>query len=128
MAFHLQNRSSELFGVDINPAARIGYGLFLDHATGFVMGETSVVGNNCSIMQAVTLGGTGKSNEDRHPKIKDHVLIGAGAVVLENTICESGWIYAGVPAKKVKKLNKEQSSDSIERIANSYMMYASWFK
>ena len=117
MAFHLQNRSSELFGVDINPAARIGYGLFLDHATGFVMGETSVVGNNCSIMQAVTLGGTGKSNEDRHPKIKDHVLIGAGAKILGNiTVGEGAKVasgsvvlkpvpehctVAGVPAKPV---------------------------
>ena len=84
MAFHLQNRSSELFGVDINPVARIGHGIMLDHATGFVVGETAVVGNNCSILQGVTLGGTGKSNEDRHPKIGDRVLIGAGANVLGN--------------------------------------------
>lgn len=84
MAFHLQNRSSELFSVDINPATRIGYGLFLDHATGFVVGETAVIGNDCSIMQNVTLGGTGKANEDRHPKIGDRVLIGAGANVLGN--------------------------------------------
>ena len=84
LAFHLQNRSSERFGVDINPASRIGYGIFLDHATGFVMGETAVLGNGCSIMQGVTLGGTGKADEDRHPKVGNNVLIGAGANVLGN--------------------------------------------
>lgn len=117
MAFHLQNRSSELFGVDINPAAIVGHGLFLDHATGFVMGETAVVGNDCSIMQGVTLGGTGKANEDRHPKIRDRVLIGAGAKVLGNIVVGDGakvaagsvvlkavpekCTVAGVPAKPV---------------------------
>lgn len=84
LAFHLQNRSSEKFGVDINPAARIGHGFMLDHATGFVMGETAVIGNDCSILQNVTLGGTGKADEDRHPKVGDRVLIGAGASVLGN--------------------------------------------
>lgn len=84
LAFHLQNRSSEQFGVDINPAARIGHGLMLDHATGFVMGETAVIGNDCSVLQGVTLGGTGKADEDRHPKIGNNVLIGAGASILGN--------------------------------------------
>jgi len=84
ISFHLQNRCSELFGVDINPAARIGHGIMLDHATGFVMGETAVMGNDCSVLQGVTLGGTGKADEDRHPKIGDRVLIGAGACVLGN--------------------------------------------
>jgi len=84
IAFHLQNRSSEKFGVDINPAARIGHGIMLDHATGFVMGETAVIGNDCSILQGVTLGGTGKADEDRHPKVGNNVLIGAGANVLGN--------------------------------------------
>ncbi|MEP1229435.1 MAG: serine O-acetyltransferase [Litorimonas sp.] len=84
IAFHLQNRSSELFGVDINPAAVIGHGIMLDHATGFVMGETARVGNDCSILQGVTLGGTGKAHEDRHPKIGNRVLIGAGASILGN--------------------------------------------
>ena len=60
--------------------------------------------------------------------VQSNVLIAAGAVVLENTICESGWIYAGVPAIKVRKLSVEQASDSIERIANSYLMYSGWFK
>jgi len=117
MAFHLQNRSTELFSVDINPAARIGHGLFLDHATGFVMGETAVIENDCSIMQAVTLGGTGKDNEDRHPKIGNRVLIGAGAKILGNIKIGDGakiasgsvvlkavpenCTVAGVPAKPV---------------------------
>ncbi len=96
LAFHLQNRSSELFGVDINPAARIGHGTMLDHATGFVMGETAVIGNNCSILQGVTLGGTGKADEDRHPKVGNKVLIGANASVLGNIkIGDSSKIAAG---------------------------------
>jgi len=84
MAFHLQSRSSELFGVDINPAARIGSGIMFDHATGIVIGETAVIGNDCSILHGVTLGGTGKDSEDRHPKIGERVMIGAGAKVLGN--------------------------------------------
>lgn len=84
IAFHLQNRISEKFAVDINPAARIGHGIMLDHATGFVMGETAVIGNDCSVLQGVTLGGTGKAHEDRHPKVGNQVLIGAGANVLGN--------------------------------------------
>lgn len=96
IAFHLQNRSSEKFGVDINPAARIGHGLMLDHATGFVMGETAIIGNDCSILQNVTLGGTGKADEDRHPKIGDRVLIGAGASVLGNiTVGDMAKVAAG---------------------------------
>jgi serine O-acetyltransferase len=70
--------------VDINPAARIGKGIMLDHATGFVVGETAVIGDHVSILQDVTLGGTGKAEEDRHPKIGNGVLIGAGAIVLGN--------------------------------------------
>lgn len=83
-ALYLQSRSSQVFQVDINPAARIGKGIMLDHATGFVVGETAVIGDNCSILQGVTLGGTGKADEDRHPKIGNGVLIGAGAIVLGN--------------------------------------------
>jgi serine O-acetyltransferase len=83
-AHYLQSRSSQVFQVDINPAARIGRGIMLDHATGFVVGETAVIGDNVSILQDVTLGGTGKAEEDRHPKISDGVLIGAGAIVLGN--------------------------------------------
>ena len=83
-ALYLQSRASQVFQVDINPAARIGKGILLDHATGFVVGETAVIGDNVSILQGVTLGGTGKSEEDRHPKIGNGVLIGAHAVVLGN--------------------------------------------
>lgn len=83
-ALYLQSRSSQVFQVDINPRARIGKGIMLDHATGFVVGETAVIGDNCSILQGVTLGGTGKADEDRHPKIGNGVLIGAGAIVLGN--------------------------------------------
>ena len=83
-ALFLQSRSSQVFQVDINPAARIGRGIMLDHATGFVVGETATIGDNCSILQGVTLGGTGKSDEDRHPKIGNGVLIGAGAIILGN--------------------------------------------
>lgn len=117
LAFHLQSRSSELFGVDINPAARIGAGIMFDHATGIVIGETAVVGNDCSILHGVTLGGTGKESEDRHPKIGERVMIGAGAKVLGNIKIgdmariaagsvvlkdvDSKCTVAGVPAKAV---------------------------
>lgn len=83
-ALYLQSRSSIVFQVDINPLCRIGKGIMLDHATGFVAGETAVIGDNVSILQGVTLGGTGKSDEDRHPKIGNGVLIGAGAKVIGN--------------------------------------------
>ncbi|TCD14576.1 serine O-acetyltransferase [Oricola cellulosilytica] len=85
-AFYLQSRSSSVFQTDINPAARIGKGIFLDHATGLVVGETAVIGDNVSILHSVTLGGTGKEGSDRHPKIADGVLIGAGAKILGNIV------------------------------------------
>ena len=84
MAYFFQMRVSELFGVDVHPAARLGRGIMIDHAHSIVIGETAVVGNNVSMLHAVTLGGTGKEEEDRHPKIGDGVLIGAGAKVLGN--------------------------------------------
>lgn len=83
-AYYLQMRSSELFGIDIHPGAKIGRGILIDHAHSIVIGETAVVGNNVSMLHSVTLGGTGKDDEDRHPKIADGVLIGAGAKVLGN--------------------------------------------
>jgi len=83
-ALYLQSRSSAVFQTDINPAAKIGRGIFLDHATGFVCGETAVIEDDVSILHGVTLGGTGKENEDRHPKIRHGVLIGAGAKILGN--------------------------------------------
>lgn len=84
MATALQSRSSEVFAVDIHPAAQLGKGVLLDHGTGLVIGETAVVGNNVSILHNVTLGGTGKEHGDRHPKISDNVLIGASATILGN--------------------------------------------
>lgn len=83
-ALYLQSQASRIFAVDIHPAARFGRGLMLDHATGLVVGETAVVGDNCSFLHAVTLGGSGKETGDRHPKIGDNVLIGAGAKILGN--------------------------------------------
>ena len=84
MAYFVQTRVSEVFGVDIHPAARIGRGVMIDHAHSIVIGETAVVGDNVSMLHSVTLGGTGKADGDRHPKIGDGVLIGAGAKVLGN--------------------------------------------
>lgn len=92
LAYYLQSLISEIFSVDIHPAARIGCGILLDHATSFVAGETAVVENNVSILHEVTLGGTGKVKGDRHPKIRHGVLLGAGAKLLGN-------IEVGVGAK-----------------------------
>jgi serine O-acetyltransferase len=84
LAFELQSRASRLFQVDIHPAAKVGGGVFIDHGTGVVIGETAVVGDDCSLLQGVTLGGTGKERGDRHPKIGRGVLISAGSKVLGN--------------------------------------------
>jgi serine O-acetyltransferase len=83
-AYYLQSQSSAVFQTDINPAVPIGRGIFLDHATGLVVGETAVIEDDVSILQEVTLGGTGKEAGDRHPKIRRGVLIGAGAKILGN--------------------------------------------
>ena len=117
LAFHFQSRISELFQLDIHPAARLGKGLFLDHGTGIVIGETAVVGDEVSMLHAVTLGGTGAERGDRHPKIGRGVLLGAGAKVLGNiTVGDyakvasgsvvlkpvpAGCTVAGVPARLV---------------------------
>lgn len=96
LALFIQSRNSEVFGVDIHPACVMGKGIMFDHATGIVIGETSVIEDNVSILQQVTLGGTGNEQGDRHPKIKSGVLISAGAKVLGNiTIGESAKIGAG---------------------------------
>lgn len=106
-AFYLQSQSSRIFAVDIHPAARIGRGLMLDHATGVVVGETASVGDNCSFLHAVTLGGSGKQTGDRHPKIGTGVLIGAGAKVLGNVhvgnysrIAAGSVVLADVPPQR----------------------------
>ncbi len=83
-ALYLQSRSSQVFQVDINPAVPMGKGIMIDHGTGVVIGETAVVGDHVSILQNVTLGGTGKAHGDRHPKVGTGVMIGAGAKILGN--------------------------------------------
>ena len=90
LALHCQNRISEVFGVDIHPAAKIGKGILVDHGTGLVIGETAVVGDDVSMLHEVTLGGTGKETGDRHPKVGNGVLIGAGAKILGNVIIGDG--------------------------------------
>jgi serine O-acetyltransferase len=96
LALYLQNQISESFGVDIHPAARIGSGILIDHGTGVVIGETAVVEDNVSMLQEVTLGGTGKETGDRHPKVRRGVLIGAGAKILGNVeIGEGAKVGAG---------------------------------
>ena len=106
IAYFMQSRVSEVFGIDIHPNAKIGQGLMIDHAHSIVIGETAVVGNNVSMLHSVTLGGTGKEEEDRHPKIDDGVLIGAGAKVLGNIrvghcsrIAAGSVVLHDVPAK-----------------------------
>jgi serine O-acetyltransferase len=84
LAHFLQSRVSEVFAVDIHPAVPIGSGVFIDHGTGLVVGETAVIGDDVSILHEVTLGGTGKERGDRHPKVRDGVLLCAGAKVLGN--------------------------------------------
>ena len=117
LALYLQSLVAVVYCVDIHPAAKIGKGILLDHATGFVAGETTVIEDNVSILHEVTLGGTGKERGDRHPKIKSGVLIGAGAKILGNVeIGEGARIgassvvlndvpahvsVAGVPAKEI---------------------------
>jgi serine O-acetyltransferase len=130
LALFFQNRMSAEFGVDIHPAARMGHGIMLDHATGLVIGETAVVGNNVSILQSVTLGGTGKDEGDRHPKICDGVLISAGAKILGNICVGEGakvgagsvvleavpphTTVAGVPAKIVGRPASDQPALEME--------------
>ena len=130
-AFYLQSQASRMFAVDIHPAARFGRGIMLDHATGVVIGETSVIGDNCSLLHAVTLGGSGKETGDRHPKIGDNVLIGAGAKVLGNIkvgTCSrvaagsvvlsdvpANVTVAGVPAKVVGSAGCAEPSRSMDQ-------------
>lgn len=135
LAAYLQSICSIEFGVDIHPAATLGVGLMLDHATGIVIGETSTVGDNVSIMQSVTLGGTGKSIGDRHPKVGSGVLIGAGSKVLGNIrvgdgaqICagsvvlepvEPHTMVAGVPATVIGSLEDQMPSLSMNQTINT---------
>ncbi|MGX5734004.1 serine O-acetyltransferase [Bosea thiooxidans] len=131
-ALYLQARASEVFQTDINPAARIGKGIFLDHATGLVVGETAVIEDDVSMLHGVTLGGTGKQGGDRHPKIRKGVLIGAGAKILGNievgqcSRVAAGSVVlapvprnmtvAGVPAKVVGQAGCAEPSRSMDQI------------
>ena len=132
LAYFIQMRISEVFGVDIHPAARVGRGIMIDHAHSIVIGETAVVGDNVSMLHSVTLGGTGKEDDDRHPKIGDGVLIGAGAKVLGNikvghcSRIAAGSVVlqevppmktvAGVPAKIVGEAGCAQPSVSMDQL------------
>lgn len=136
MALFLQSQISQVFTVDIHPAAVIGSGILVDHATGIVVGETCVLDDNISIMQGVTLGGTGKESGDRHPKIRSGVLLSTGAIVLGNVIIGEGarvaagsvvlrdvephTTVAGIPAVKVGKPRTAQPAlDMSHEINNS---------
>ncbi|WP_456316557.1 serine O-acetyltransferase [Teichococcus cervicalis] len=132
LALWLQSRSSVVFQTDIHPAVAIGRGIFLDHATGLVVGETAVIEDNVSILQGVTLGGTGKEGGDRHPKIRHGVLIGAGAKVLGNIEVghcariaagsvvlkpvPSGFTVAGVPARVVGQAGCAEPSRAMDQM------------
>lgn len=131
LAYFVQMRVSEVFGVDIHPAARIGQGIMIDHAHSIVIGETAVVGDNVSMLHSVTLGGTGKEDGDRHPKIGDGVLIGAGAKILGNIrvgACSriaagsvvlqdvpSNTTVAGVPARVVGRAGCDQPALTMDQ-------------
>ena len=132
MAYFIQMRSSEAFGVDIHPAAKLGKGIMIDHAHSIVIGETARVGDNVSMLHSVTLGGTGKEDHIRHPNIENGVLIGAGAKVLGNITvgyCSriaAGSVVlqevppcktvAGVPAKIVGEAGCSQPAQSMDQI------------
>jgi serine O-acetyltransferase len=138
LAAFLQNRGSEVFAVDIHPAAVIGKGAFIDHATGVVIGETSQVGDNVSMFQGVTLGGTGKASGDRHPKIRDDVLLCAGATILGNIVVgqgakigagsvvlesvEANATVVGVPAREVGRT----SGVDVETVEHPRPLAAAW--
>jgi serine O-acetyltransferase len=131
-ALYLQSRSSAIFQTDINPVARIGKGIFIDHATDLVIGETAVVEDNVSILNGVTLGGTGKVTGDRHPKIRYGVLIGTGAKILGNievghcakvaagsvvlSSVPHNKTVAGVPARVVGETGCDEPSRAMDQL------------
>lgn len=137
-ALYLQSRSSSVFQTDIHPASRMGKGIFIDHATGLVVGETALIEDDVSILHGVTLGGTGKAGGDRHPKIRYGVLIGAGAKILGNieighcSKIASGSVVlspvphnktvAGVPARVVGESGCDQPSRQMDQFLPSKAM------
>ena len=137
-ALYLQSRSSAAFQCDINPAAKIGRGIFLDHATGLVVGETATIDDDVSILHDVTLGGTGKEHEDRHPKIRHGVMISAGAKILGNIeighcarIAAGSVVIkpvpnnvtvAGVPARIVGEAGCPEPSRAMDQMLSGVML------
>ena len=133
-AYYLQSQSSAVFQTDINPAVSIGRGIFLDHATGLVVGETAMIEDDVSILQDVTLGGTGKQGGDRHPKVRHGVLIGAGAKILgnieigENSKIAAGSVVlhsvpprstvAGVPGRLIGKVGEVEPARDMDQTIN----------
>jgi serine O-acetyltransferase len=131
-ALYLQSRSSDIFQTDIHPAARFGRGIFLDHATGLVVGETTVIEDDVSLLQGVTLGGTGKETADRHPKIRKGAIIGAGAKILGNIEVgqyarvaagsvvlrpvEAHATVAGIPAKVIKRATESDHGERMDQV------------
>jgi serine O-acetyltransferase len=142
LAYYIQNRMAEIFAVDIHPAAIIGRGVFIDHGTSIVIGETAVIENNVSMLHEVTLGGTGKDIGDRHPKIREGVLIGAGAKILGNIEIGRGakvgsgsvvlrdvpahMTVAGVPSRGIGKADSRKPalsmSHSLPTEADGYIL------
>ena len=134
-AYYLQSVSSKVYSVDIHPAARFGKGIFIDHATGIVIGETAVIEDNVSMLHDVTLGGTGKKSGDRHPKVKSGVLIGAGAKILGNinigvsarvaagsvvlNDVPDGVTVAGVPARIIGGNDRDYPSQHMDHLLPS---------
>jgi serine O-acetyltransferase len=143
LASYIHSRVTEVFSVDIHPSAKIGSGIFIDHATGVVIGETAYIGDDVSLLHGVTLGGTGKEQGDRHPKVGNGVLIGAGTKILGNVRIGEGskigagsvvlnnvpphCTVAGVPARivgyprtKNPAFSMDQSFDSKDAVTSSY--------
>jgi serine O-acetyltransferase len=140
LSHYLQSQMSQTFQIDIHPNATLGSGIMLDHGTGIVVGETARIGNNCSILHHVTLGGSGKKGVDRHPKVGDGVLLGAGASILGNIQvgegCQIGAgtlvitdlpphsVAVGVPAKIIGRFIDvtEQPSIGMNQMMDSKIM------
>lgn len=132
LARFISQRAAKKTGIEIHPGAKIGKGLFIDHGTGVVIGETAEIGDNCTIYQGVTLGGTGKEHGKRHPTLGDNVMVGAGAKVLgpfkvgSNSKIAAGAVVldevpenstaVGVPARIVKMGVKREDEDKLDWI------------
>jgi serine O-acetyltransferase len=138
LACYIQSRVSQLYGVDIHPAAQIGKGIFIDHATGLVVGETAVIEDNVSILHGVTLGGTGKETGKRHPTIRKNCLLGASSTVLGNIVVGEGSVIgagsvvlhtvpahsiaAGVPATIKGNTSIPDPANSMDQIFDDYVI------